>query len=227
MAELTDINGVGPARSDSLNEAGYTSVEEVADADPDQLAEDADITDDKAVDFVVQSENLVAAEDANVEERDPVTQEIEEAIEGDEEEESESLTEEEVEEVVEEAAVPEVEDDADDSEPDEESVYSFTLEPETALQHDTLFAAVMRGKETMLQANRTNTEVFDSLLDQMRSSDVDDTIELEADADGLNGLHNHVRKLVTFYQGNNLIDHMNALKAVQTEINEVREENLF
>lgn len=218
MAELTDLDGVGPARSDSLEEAGYESVEAVAEAEPEQLAEDADVPEDTALGFVVQAENLVAEEDAEVEEQEPVTQEIEEAVEDEDEDEEV----EEVEEAEDDSEVAE-----DDSEPVGEEVYSFELEPESGLEYDVLFAAVMRGKETMLQANRTNTDLFDDLLDQMRSADVGDTLELEADADGLNTLHNHVRKLVVEYQGNNLIDHMNALKAVQQDLNEVRQEYLF
>lgn len=219
-AELTDLDGIGPARSDSLAEAGYPDVETLAEADHEALAEEVEISEDQAVGFVVQAENAVAEAEAEVEEAEPesVTEEIESELEEDE---------------ADEETVPETLDEAEDDSEDEpepepeDEVYSFTLEPETALQYDVLFAAVMRGKETMLQANRTNTQLFDDLLDQMRSADVGDTIELEADADGLNGLHNHVRKLAVEYQGNNLIDHMNAMKAVQNQVNDVRRDRLF
>jgi hypothetical protein len=33
--------------------------------------------------------------------------------------------------------------------------------------------------------------------------------------------------MVVEYQGNNLIDHMNAMKAVQNQVNEHRDEHLF
>lgn len=221
-AKLTDIDGVGPARSESLEEGGYESVEAISEADSEELAEAVDIPEDTALGFVVQAENMVAEEEADIEEREPVTQEIEEEVKEIDEDDEENL-EEEVEELEE-----EIEDEVEEVDAEEgEEVYSFEIEPKTALEHDVLFASVMRGKETMLQANRTNTELFDNLLDQMRSSEVGEVIELEADKDGLNQLHNHVRKLVVEYQGNNLIDHMNAMKEIQQQVNAVRKDRLF
>lgn len=37
MTDLTDIDGVGPAYAEELEDSGYESAEDVADADPDEL----------------------------------------------------------------------------------------------------------------------------------------------------------------------------------------------
>jgi len=60
-AELTEISGVGPARSESLAESGYPTIESIASAEPEALATAADITEDKALDFIVQAQNLLPA----------------------------------------------------------------------------------------------------------------------------------------------------------------------
>jgi len=218
MAELTDLDGVGPARSESLVEAGYEDVEAVAEADPEQLAEDADVPEDTALGFVVQAENLTASEGADVEESEPVTQEIEDALDEDEEEveeEADESDEEEAESVDEEEAEPEV------------TEVELSFEIESGLEHDVFFASVMRHKERMLGANRTQTEVFDQILEQLRTASTEDTITIETDPKNLNELHNAVRKLAVSYQGDNLIDHMNAMKEMQNQVNAYRQEYLF
>jgi hypothetical protein len=229
MVELTELDGVGPARSASLVEAGYEDVAAVAEADAGQLAEDAEIPEDTALGFIVQAENITASEGADVEESEPVTQEIAHAVEGDELEEEAEADDNEGEgegEGREEKREETKEEDAE--EPFEEGydrvAVSFDLA--SPLEHDVFFASLMRHTETMIRSNQTNTAVLDSLLDELRDTG-DGQIHVEVEPDDLNLLHNAVRKMVVEYQGNNLIDHMNAMKAVQNQVNEHRDEHLF
>jgi len=236
MVDLTELDGVGPARSDSLAEAGYEDFETLADADPEELAEDAGVTEDKALDFIVQSQNIVAEQEAEVEESQPVTEEVAEAVEESEDEDEaenepepeETITVEEAEDEPEDEAEaePEVE---EEPEPEDEgpAVIEFELTFDEALEYDTFFDAVMSQRATMLRTNRDGADAFDHALDQMRGKQVGDTVELEMTEAQLNGLHNSVREMTVSYKGDNLIDHMDALKQVLNRINEVRSEHLF
>lgn len=201
--DLTELNGVGPARSDYLAEAGYETFEEIGDADNEQLAEDVDIPEDTALELIVQSQNMAAEQDAEVETEAPksVTEEVEEAID-------------------------EGEDDPDESEdgPDE---YNFTITFGSGLAYDTFFDAAMSQRSKMLQSNRSGADAFDHALEQMRNGGMDEPVELEMNEEQLNNLHNSVRQTTISYKGNNLIDHMDALNNVLDQINEVRDEHLF
>jgi len=59
MAELEDLDGVGPTRAERLSEAGYGDMEALAAADHEELAEEADVPEDTALEFVVQAQNVV------------------------------------------------------------------------------------------------------------------------------------------------------------------------
>lgn len=234
MVDLTELDGVGPARSEDLAEAGYDDFETLADADPEALAEEAEIPEDTALDFVVQSQNLVAEQEAEVEEDEPesITEEVEEAVEAeeaveelpDEEEFAEELEEDD------EITEDEPESEGDDSEVVEDegpAEYEFEVEFESGLEYDTFFDAVMSQRSTMLQSNRTGTEAFDQALEQMRTGGMSEPVELSMTAEQLNDLHNSVRQTTISYKGNNLIDHMDALNSILDQINETRDEHLF
>ena len=231
MVDLTELNGVGPARSESLEEAGYDDFETLADADAEQLAEDAEITEDKALDFIVQSQNIVAEEEAEVEESKPVTEEVAEAVEESEDEEDVEVEEETITVDRDEGESDDAEDEPEpEAEPEDDGpdVIEFELTFDEELEFDTFFDAVMGQRATMLRSNRDGVDAFDHALDQMRaSSGVGATIELEMEEGQLNDLHNCVRQKMIAYKGDNLIDHMDALKAVLNDINDVRDEHLF
>lgn len=56
--DLTDVNGLGPARRDKLVEAGIDSIEALAGIDPAQLAEDVDIPKGTLEGFREQAQEL-------------------------------------------------------------------------------------------------------------------------------------------------------------------------
>jgi hypothetical protein len=225
MVDLTELDGVAEGRAENLQEAGYESVEDLVDADPEEIAEEVNyLPEDTALNLIVQSQNLIAEEEAEVEEDEPtsVTEEVADAVEEEPEVEEEEET---------------VEEDTEDSDEEEEETIeedsedgpiAFELTFEEALAYDTFFDAVMGQRSSMLQSNRDGVDVFDHALDQMRqSAGADATVELEMTEAQLNDLHNSVRQTMIAYKGDNLIDHMDALQRVLSDINDVRDEHLF
>lgn len=220
MVDFTELDGVGPARSDYLEEAGYDTFEAVAEADNEVLAEDVDIPEDTALELVVQSQNIVAEQEAEVEEREPdtITDEIEEAQPDEQDSEEEP------------APVSEEDSDSDAEtveEEDEDAEIVFSIAFTDSLEYDTFFDSVMAQRMTMYRTNRTGVEAFDHALDQMRDGSAEEPVEMSLEEDQLNDLHNSVRQKIIAYKGDNLIDHMDALKSVMTQIEEVRSEHLF
>ena len=234
MVKLTELDGVADGRAENLTEAGYESVEDLVDADPEVLADEVSyLPEDTALELIVQAQNIVAEEDAEVEESEPesVTDEVAEAV-GAEEALDELPDEEEIEEEID----GEVEEEDSDTagETDEsvdespEADISFELTFDAALEFDTFFDAVMGQRATMLRSNRSGVDAFDHTLDQLRSAGgVGTTVSLEMEPQELNDLHNCVRQTMIAYKGDNLIDHMDALKRVMNDINAVRDEHPF
>jgi len=221
MTELTDLSGVGPARSDYLVEAGYETPADIAEAEAEAVSEAINAPEDTALELIVQSQNVIAEEESEVEARDPDPEaESITVSEGD----SNSRPDEDD---SDEGEDTDSEDSADGSEEDTPNLIEFEIEFEEGLQYDTLFDSVMQQRSKMYQANRSGVEVFDHALEQMRTGGVSEPVELEMTEQQLNDLHNSVRQKVIEYKGNNLIDHMDALNAVFDQIEAVRSEYLF
>lgn len=228
MVELQDLSGVGESREENLREEGYETPADLAEADPDELADSVNyLPDDTALELVVQAQNIVEEDEAEVTEETPsVTEEVEEALGAEEALEESPDGEDLVEEFAAEPAPDEEEEPAPDEEATDTIVFELTFD--TALEYDTFFDSVMAQRVTMLRTNRDGISVFDSVLDQMRSGKgVDSVVELEMEEGELNNLHSCVRETMVGYKGNNLIDHMDALKSVLNDINDVRNEHLF
>ena len=240
MVELTELDGVAEGRAENLTEAGYESVEDLVDADPEVVADEVSyLPEDTALELIVQAQNIVAEEDAEVEESEPesVTKEVADAVDSAEEPDSasENISAEEAlddlpddEEIEEEPEDEPEEEEPEVEEDDGPEDISFELTFDEALEFDTFFDSVMGQRATMLRSNRSGIDAFDHTLDQLRSSGgVGATVELKMEPQELNDLHNCVRQTMIAYKGDNLIDHMDALKSVMTDINAVRNEHLF
>lgn len=239
MAELTDMDGVAGGRASNLKEAGFESIEDIATAEQEALAEVNYLPEDTALELIVQAQNMV--EDSEADESDEpeqsIAEEIGDAVEEVEDEIEEGAddiideaeeTVEDVAETVEETAEDIVEGDTDSDEDDGPNVVEFSLTFDEGLEYDTFFDAVMGQRSNMLQTNRDGVEQFDHALDQMReSTGTGTTIELSMEEGQLNDLHNCVRQTMIAYKGDNLIDHMEALQSVLNDINDVRDEHLF
>jgi hypothetical protein len=224
MVDLTELDGVGPARSGYLEEAGYDDFQNIADADPEKLAEEVEMPEDTALELVVQSQNIVAEDESDgvtESEPDSITQEVEESLEAQVEEEADEVEEELEEPDVEESEVEPSEDPVDAG-PEE---YEFTISFESGLQYDTFFDSVMAQRSKMLRSNRDGVDAFDHALEQMRQGS--DEVTLQMTEAQLNDLHNCVRQKTVDYKGDNLIEHMDELKQVLNQVNEARNEYLF
>lgn len=229
MTEITDIDGVGPARAGRLEDAGYDTIELIAEANSEELAEEIEVPEDTALSFIVQAQNFVEAENPEPEESEEVmsiSEEVEKAMEeSDDSEEPEEPEEPEVE-VVEEEDEPEPEPVERVEEPDVET-FPVSIVFEDPLQFDTFFAAVMRRLETVYRSNQRTADALSEVIDSVHENESMDVFQMEMSEFQLNELHLAVLQLRVSYQGNNLIEHMNALKSVEVRLNERRDEFLF
>jgi len=234
--DLQEIDGVGPSREDDLNEAGYETYSDLAEADHEELAEEINrLSEDKALSLVVQGQNLADLEEADVEEseaeddsEDEGTEEVEpeEALDElpDEDELEDELEEEEAED---EAGSASENEEPEPEEEEGETDYEVLLDFEGTHEYDTFYHTLIEERCALRRTNRTGVDTYDNLLASMRAIDVDGEFTVEMTADELNDLHNAVMEQRYSYQGENLIDYMDALRAVETDLNEIRRDLLF
>lgn len=210
MAKLTDINGVGPTRAERLEEAGYDSIDAIATADNTAIAEQADVPEDTALEFVVQAQNML----------DEEAQSEDESDEG----EPETITIDDPDELVE-------DDDSDEEEsdgPEAGDWVRFSYDFDDSLEYDTFFKAIQLRREKLRRTNRADTEIFETVLDALRNTTPSEGVSFKVEeANDLNDIHTAILQQRTEYQGNNLIDHMDALQKVQDYLDSLREEHLF
>lgn len=219
MTELSNIDGVGPAMEERLEENGYEDVEALAEAEEDELSEVKQVTSDKALDFIVQAQNLIEDADGEDEELEGDEFDLTPSELSDEQEEKEEQSDDVEEEIVEEEEESEVE-----PQQQEISVYPIQLTFDSMLEYDVFHAALMRRHERVYTGNQTAADTLQKCLDGL---DNFEKAEYELDEQELNELHSAVLQQRTNYQGDNLIDHMDALKKIETQVNEQRNEYLF
>lgn len=216
MVELQDITGVGESRADDLVEMGYESVEDVAAADPEDLTELSRVGEDRAIEMVVDAENL---------------SETDEETESDEDTEPETITfdeedlDEEVEELEEEFEVEEPDDEPVEEAVDEERPEEQTFELSFSLdkfESEILTAALIDAYSTLRSRNVSRSEACFSVLEKLR-----DSTTLQVTEEELNALHSAVRQRRLEYQGNNHVDMMNLTRNIEVQISEARDEYLF
>jgi predicted RecB family nuclease len=234
MAQLTDIKGIGPAKADTLEENGYDSVEDVAQADPNNLSEISGISEERALEYMVEAGNLLDEESVDDSEQDEedsgeefdlTPSEVSDELEGEAEEENDDIPE--VEAVDEEDSDDESNADSesgDDSEKSEESSYDVSIEFETMLQYDVFHAALMRHHERVYTSYQPDADAMQKFLDQL---DDFNSVSYELTESELNTLHTAVKQCRSNYQGDNMIDHMDALIPIEEQIQVAREEHLF
>jgi len=227
--DLQEIDGVGPSREDDLNEAGYETYSDLAEADHEELAEEINrLSEDKALSLVVQGQNLADLEEADVEESEAEDGSEDEEVEEVEPEEAlnelpdENELEEELNDLEE-----DLEEEESEPEEEEETSYEVLLDFEGTNEYDTFYHTLIEERCALRRTNRTGVDTYDNLLASMRAIDVDGEFTVEMTADELNDLHNAVMEQRYDYQGENLIDYMDALRAVETDLNEIRRDLLF
>lgn len=226
MASLTDIKGIGPSKAGTLEDNGYESLEDIAQADPDNLSEISGISDERALEYMIGAGDLLDGDDdseddeeASGEEFDLTPSEVSDELEGEESEET-----------TEESSDSET---ADESSDDESSIeeteeldptYEVSLQFDTQLQYDVYHAALMRHHEQVYTSYQPASDAMQKLLDGLDSFD---SVTYELTEYELNTLHTGVKQCRSDYQGNNKIDHMDALNKVEDQIDDARAEYLL
>ncbi|AGM11368.1 RadA [Halogranum tailed virus 1] len=202
MTELTEIDGVGPARADDLREMGYEDAEAVAEAEAEDLTELARVGEDKALEMIVAAQNISSDED---EPEDETITFDEDDLEDESEEEPER----------EEDAEPEVEEE------DEEREFDVSLDLD-ARQQEILTAALLNQYTSLRSRNVARSNACDAALTKFRGG-YDATLT----EDELNAVHAAVRQRRMDYQGNNHISLMQSARAIEEQVTAIREEYLF
>jgi hypothetical protein len=217
MPKVTDIDGIGPTTANKLEDLGYESVEDIANGDPDDISEIDQVTEDRALEFIVVAEDLLSdeSEDDNSEDEDfdLAPADVSDEVEQEEDDEPEEIEADDA-------------DEEDDTEPEseEQETYEVQLSFESKLQYDTFHASLMRYHEAIYNGNQPSADAIKYCLDELDSFD---SVEYELEEFELNTLHTAVKQARSGYQGDNLIEHMDALQEVENQIDDARREHLF
>lgn len=206
MVQIDDITGIGPTKAEKLEDNGFESVEDVAEADPADLEEISGISEDRALEYMVSAGDLLDDESSEEgEEFDLTPSEVSDELKDSDESSDASET---------------------DEEPDDESASTFdvTLSFEEKIEYDVYHAALMRQLETVYTSNQPAADAIQGFLDEL---DDFNSVSYELTEYELNTLHTAVKQTRSEYQGNNLIDQMDALNKVEDQVDEARQEHLF
>ena len=226
MASVTDIDGVGDARAETMAEAGYDSLESIAEADPADLAEDIPrVTEDRATTFTLQAENLLEEDEPDEEEESEEDVLGPMATEGDEGD-VESVDEEEEGEHSEE--IEDAEEAAEDAEDDEQEgvggssgtdYYDLTIESDDERVETEFVAAVTERRRHYRNRNPTRSNICEDILDQYRENG----LNLSLTRDQLNVLHSAIRGRKDTYKGSSQIEEMELMIEILEQVQEVRD----
>jgi hypothetical protein len=221
MVELQDIIGVGASRAEDLQEMGYTSVEDVANANPEDLTELSRVAEDRAVEIVVNAQNLSDSEKPFVEDADSADEGTESGTE------SETITfdEEDLDEV---AAPDDTEDDESDEavelvEEEREPSRVFELSTDfSALEYEVAVYALLDGYTRLRSRNVARSNACLRALEKLR-----DGASAELTEEELNAFHAAIRQQRLEYQGNNHVEMMRVATRVEDSVSALREAELF
>lgn len=219
------IDGVGPAREEHFVDEGYDEYADLAEADPAELSEQiSNLPEDSALEIVVQAQNLIDLEEAEVEE-DPEVEETENITESNDGTDVVMNVEGEEGEDVE-------EDEAEDAESQSESeteteTHSLELTLASDGQYDAFYDTLLSHRNTLIGRNSHEVGRYTDYIDELREAVVGDTLEYELTADEINSLHNAIRQKRLDYQGANLNDQLAPARELETKFNNQREELIF
>lgn len=219
MVELQDITGVGASRAEDLQEMGYTSVEDVANANPEDLTELSRVAEDRAIEMVVDAQNLAGSEEEpSVEEADSTDEGTEsgsETITFDEEE-----LDEEVEALEEEVPAP---DEGTESEEEREPNRVFELSTDfSPLEKEVSVYALLDSYTRLRSRNVARSNACFRVLEKLRDSE-----SVELTEEELNAFHAAIRQQRLEYQGNNHVEMMRVATGVEDSVSALREAELF
>lgn len=220
MVELQDITGVGASRAEDLQEMGYTSVEDVANANPEDLTELSRVAEDRAIEIVVDAQNLQdSEEEPSVEEADSTDEGTEsgsETITFDEEELEEELD-------VLEKEVPESDEAVELVEEEREPSRAFELSTDfSPLEKEVSVYALLDSYTRLRSRNVARSNACFRVLEKLRDSE-----SVELTEEELNAFHAAIRQQRLEYQGNNHVEMMRVATGVEDSVSALREAELF
>lgn len=198
MTDLQQLDGVGPARSDDLEAAGYPDVESLVGASSEAVAEEAGVPEDTALGFIVQAENIADNDDE------------------DDEEESVNDTLDEDGSITLDENVTDVEDADDDSPERDDTDTELTLDL-SAFKRDLVTAALLDKHVELSSRDPSRSRACRRVLRKHREGDT-----LLLTDDELNALYAAVRGKRVSYKGSNNVELMNEAVEVEEQVNEVR-----
>ena len=231
MPRLNDVTGVSDTRADNLEDEGYTSVEDLAGADEDELTEVTGVGDATAPDLIDSAQELLQ-ESHGVETEDDTEPETG-TDDGDDVgiEDLEEINSEEPDGYDEPREEEDVTAEDDDPEPRDVDTSPELFDVELALgsdeQYDYLILALVELKVQRVSATHEQAQMADGLLDEFRPLGGAGTVNVSMDSSELNTLHSAVKQVTTRYQGNNAVDAYDALTNIENQIQAARSEYLF
>lgn len=227
MPDLEEVTGLSEARAEKFREAGYTTVDKIAKADPTDLAD-------------IKGIGESTGEDIRDSARDVLRDTVPDEDDSDEEEVNTEPPEPDVD-----TSVPDVEDtpdefevaaksgeveatdedEADAESEDEGPPYELTIALDSDEQYDYLHYSLMNIRHGQAIASATKKEKCEEILEEIRTLGGAGEVTIESDLDGLNGLHSSLVQTRSNYQGVNA-DAYRTLDAIIAQVNDVREEHL-
>lgn len=230
MPSITDVKGVSDSRADDLEDAGYSSVDDIATADADALSEISGIGSSTADDLIDSAQELLQAEHGvetdDTEDTDETDGEDDVTIED-----LEEINDEEPDGYDEPRDEDEVTAEDDDEEPEEvdasPDLYDVEISLDSDEAYDYLILALVELKERRVSASHAQSQIAEGLLEEFRPLGGAGEVAISMDSEELNTLHSAVKQVTTRYQGNNDVDAFDALNDVLDQIQDARAEYLF
>lgn len=230
MTDLTDVDGIGDARAETMAENGYESLEDLSNADPEQLEEDINrLTADRATSMVLQAENMLEeggdgsgndGEEEEVVTTDDVTGPLDENVSDDADDVS---TDEGGDTTSSDEPDTESSDDEQDDSESGPTLHELHVEVEDVddgVVRDEFVAAMVEYRRNYRNRNPTRARMANEILDKHRRND--GQLYFELDRDELNVMHSAMKKRKNDYRGSNEVDEMNILRSIIESVNEVR-----
>lgn len=218
MVELTDIQGIGPATAEALQENGIDSVEDLSESDAQTLTEVENITEKNAQMFIVRAQDILGENEAEVEEEDmPEEDDVAEDITADlfpdnSSDDSSSSDEDE----------EESQDTTDDSAEEDDGLFDVTFGVNDR-QFDLLMQSLVEEYVRQQRRNIERAEHADTLLGYVRTLGGGGEFSERLSRGELNTLYSAVRRTRRSLQGRNRIDLMHEMREVVDQVSEARE----
>lgn len=235
MANLTDIKGVSDSRAEDLEDEGFTSVDDVAEADAKDLTEVSGVGEATAYDLIDSAQGVLKEEHLGEEEAEEETEEEREDVDLEDleevnEEPPEGYAEGEPEEPDDEEGEgeEEVEDtsaeDEEDAAPEE---FDVEIEVNSDLQYDFLLKALVDMKLERSSNNQATQNAIQKAIDAVRPLGGEGQFSVTVTANELNRLHAAVQQAETRHQRNRQTDAFEAMREMKDQVNAARSEYVF